>query len=207
MHSFCIGSFVFGRFAHQYRPTKRAWLLSTNLIQTALILVATLVCWTSTSKEFTSASALLVVALLAFAASGQTSLAVTVGLAELNTTMVTGAIVSTSLPAIHGILADAVIEIATLNDPRLFRADDAARNRRLLYVTSYAVGCIVGAVMGFGAIGSLFFVSVIKLIVSASFLLNRGRAAARFPEAAGSGDDSYEMGSPVAKAPSSPWRN
>ena len=34
------------------------------------------------------------VALLAFAASGQTSMAVTVGLAELNTTMVTGAIVS-----------------------------------------------------------------------------------------------------------------
>lgn len=94
MHSFSIGSFVFGRFAHQSRPKKRGWLLSTSLIQTALILVASLLSWTLTSKDITTAPALTVVALLAFAASGQTSMAVTVGLAELNTTMVTGAIVS-----------------------------------------------------------------------------------------------------------------
>lgn len=40
----------------------------------------------------------MVVALLAFAPSGQTSMAVTVGLPELNTSMVTGAIVSAGLP-------------------------------------------------------------------------------------------------------------
>jgi uncharacterized membrane protein YoaK (UPF0700 family) len=69
-------------------------LLSTSLIQTALILMASLLSWTSTPKNVTSVSALMVVALLAFAASGQTSMAATVGLAELNTIMVTGAIVS-----------------------------------------------------------------------------------------------------------------
>ena len=100
-----------------------------------------------------------------------------------------------------------MIEIGVLNDPRLLQADNAARNRRLLYIASYAVGCIIGAVVGFGKTGSLFFVAAMKLIISASFLLNRGRAAARYSEAAGSGDDNHEMGTPVSKAPSSPWRN
>jgi uncharacterized membrane protein YoaK (UPF0700 family) len=56
--------------------------------------VAACLHWTSTSKDLTSVSALIIVGLLAFAAAGQTSLAVTVDLSELNTTMVTGAIVS-----------------------------------------------------------------------------------------------------------------
>ncbi|GAB7322380.1 hypothetical protein MBLNU13_g03338t1 [Cladosporium sp. NU13] len=186
---FCIGSFVFGRCAHQSRPKKRGLLLSTSLMQTALVLVASLLSWVSTPKDITSASTLIVVALLAFAASGQTSMAVTVGLAELNTTMVTGAI------------------IAMLNDPRLLHADNAARIRRLLYVSSYAAGCIIGAVVSLGPTGSLFVISAVKLIISASFLLNRGRAAARHPEAARSGEESYETGTPAPKAPSSPWRN
>lgn len=149
----------------------------------------------------------MVVALLAFAASGQTSMAVTVGLAELNTTMVTGAIVSIGTYATQRPTADERVKIAMLNDPRLLHADNAARNRRLLYVSSYAAGCVIGAVVGFGPTGSLFVISAMKLIISASFLLNRGRAAARYPKAAGSGDESYEMGTPVSKAPSSPWRN
>jgi uncharacterized membrane protein YoaK (UPF0700 family) len=166
-----------------------------------------MLCWISTSKDITSASALTVVALLAFAASGQTSMAVTVGLAELNTTMVTGAVVSTGLPAVHRPPANTCFEIAMLNDPRLLHADNAARNRRLLYISSYAAGCIIGAIVSFGLSGSLFLISATKLIISASFLLNRGQAAARYPEAAGSGDESYEMGTPISKAPSSPWRN
>jgi len=207
MHSFCIGSFFFGRFAHQSRPKKRGWLLSTSLIQTALTLVASLLSWTSTSKDITNVSALMVVALLAFAASGQTSMAVTVGLAELNTTMVTGAIVSVGVSAVHPPPANTNFEIATLNDPRLLHADNAARNRRLLYVSSYATGCIIGAVVSFGPTGSLFLIAAMKLVISVSFLLNRGRAASRYPEAAGSGDESYEMGTPISKAPTSPWRN
>lgn len=182
-------------------------MLSTSLTQTILIIVASLLSWSSASKDITNASALMVVALLAFAASGQTSMAVTVGLAELNTTMVTGAIVSIGIHAVQRPPANTRIEIAMLNDSRLVHADNAVRNRRLLYVSSYAAGCIIGAVVSFGPTGSLFLISAIKLIISASFLSNRGRAAARFPEAAGSGDESYEMGTPVSKAPPSPWRN
>lgn len=149
----------------------------------------------------------MVVAFLAFAASGQTSVAVTVGLPELNTTMVTGAIVSIDVLAVRRALANTNFEIATLNDPRLLHTDNAGRNRRLLYVSSYAAGCIVGAVMSFGPTGSLFLIAAVKLIISASFLLNRGRAAAKYPEAAGSGDETYELGTPISKAPSGPWRN
>jgi hypothetical protein len=95
-----------------------------------------------------------------------------------------------------------------LNDPRLLRVVNAARNRRLLYVSSYAAGCIIGAIVSFGPSGSFFLISAMKLIISASFLLNRGRAAAaRYPETTASGDESYEMGTPVSKAPSSLWRN
>jgi uncharacterized membrane protein YoaK (UPF0700 family) len=207
MHRFCIGSVIFGRLAHRYRSKKRGWLLSTSLIQTVLVLVASLLCWTSVSQDITSATALMAVALLAFAASGQTSMAVTVGLSELNTIMVTGAIVSSCILGVNRPSANTMIEIAVLNDPRLLHAENAGRNRRLLYVASYAVGCIIGEVVSFGVTGSLFFVTAVKLVMSASFLLNRGRLAARFSGAAGSGDDNYEMGTPVSKAPSSLWRD
>jgi uncharacterized membrane protein YoaK (UPF0700 family) len=76
----------------------------------------------------------MVVALLAFAASGQTNMAATLGLAELNTTMVTGAIVSIGIYTAQRAPANARVEIAMLNDSRLLHTDNAARNRRLLYV-------------------------------------------------------------------------
>jgi hypothetical protein len=100
-----------------------------------------------------------------------------------------------------------MVKISTLNDPRLLQTDNAARNRRLLYILSYASGCIIGATMSFGTTGSLFVISAMKLIVTASFLLNRGRAAGRFADAAGLRDERYEMASPLSKAPLSPWRN
>jgi hypothetical protein len=68
-------------------------------------------------------------------------------------------------------------------------------------MASYAVECIVGAIMSFEARGSLVFVSAMKLVVSVSFLLNRGRAAARLSEAPGSENENYGLVTPVSKAP------
>jgi uncharacterized membrane protein YoaK (UPF0700 family) len=85
---------VFGRLAHHYSARRRTWLISSTLVQTILTLAAALLQWITAPREITGIPALAIVALLAFAASGQTSMAVTVGLAELNTSMVTGAIVS-----------------------------------------------------------------------------------------------------------------
>ena len=84
---------MFSRLAHHARPRKRAWLLLTTFAQAALIMLAASVQRLIQPSDAASATSLLIVALLSLAASGQTSVAVTVGLAELNTSMVTGAIV------------------------------------------------------------------------------------------------------------------
>lgn len=89
---------MFSRLAHRARPRKRAWLILTTFVQAALVMIAASTQWLIQPSNAASATALLIVALLSFAASGQTSVAVTIGLAELNTTMVTGAIVSGKNP-------------------------------------------------------------------------------------------------------------
>ena len=93
--SFMIGSFVFGQLAHQVRTRKRGWLILTTFIQALFILVVALVERSSDEpRQGTGPRALAIVGLLSFAQAGQVSLAIGVGLAELNTTMITGAVVS-----------------------------------------------------------------------------------------------------------------
>ena len=69
----------------------------------------------------------------------------------------------------------------------------------MFFVGSYVVGCIIGATMSFGTVGSLLFVCAIKLVISVSFLLNRGKARSRFPALATAGDERYELDTPVVK--------
>jgi hypothetical protein len=90
-----IGSFVFGQLAHRVRTRKRGWLILTTFIQALFILVVALVARSSDEpRKGTGPRALAIVGLLSFAQAGQVSLAIGVGLAELNTTMITGAVVS-----------------------------------------------------------------------------------------------------------------
>ena len=51
--------------------------------------------------------------------------------------------------------------------------------------------------MTFGTVGSLLFVCAIKLVISVSFLLNRGRAASRFPALATAWEEHHELDTPV----------
>jgi uncharacterized membrane protein YoaK (UPF0700 family) len=173
------------------------------LVQAILTLVAALLQWVTVPGKVTNASSLVIVALLAFAASGQNSMAITVGLAELNTSMVTGAIVS--IDSLSSVVhtttpANTVVKVSTLNDPRIFEADNRARNRCVFFVASYAAGCIVGATMTFETVGSLLLVCAIKLVIGISFLLNRGNAAPRFPAAATAQEEHYELDTPGMKA-------
>jgi len=78
-------------------------------------------------------------------------------------------------------------------------ADNPARTRRVFFVASYAAGCIVGAVMSFGTVGSLLLVCAVKVVISVSFLFNRGKATSRFPTSAWVGDEHYELDAPVLK--------
>ncbi|KAM0720033.1 hypothetical protein Q7P37_004168 [Cladosporium fusiforme] len=180
--SFCVGSFAFARLAHQARARKCSWLLFTTSVQVILMLAAFFLQVLNTSNESASLLALAIVALLSFAASGQTSLAVTVGLAELNTAMVTGALVS------------------VLNDPKVLIGSNPVRTRRLWFIASYAAGCLIGAAMNLEAAGTLFLAFVIKLSISASFLFNRGQAVGRFQEETGPEEEAHAMVSPVVKS-------
>lgn len=92
------------------------------------------------------------------------------------------------------------VKIAVLNDPKVLKAEDPARNRRLFFIASYAVGCILGAIVSVGPTKTLFFVSAMKLMISASFLLNRGRPAARFADVARFEEGSINLVSPSVKA-------
>jgi hypothetical protein len=53
--------------------------------------------------------------------------------------------------------------------------------------------------MSFGTVGSLLSVCAIKLVISVSFLLNRGKSS-RFPAATTAGDERYELDTPTVKA-------
>jgi hypothetical protein len=67
-----------------------------------LVLVVALVERSGVPGEETGPRALAIVGLLSFAQAGQVSLAIGVGLAELNTTMITGAVVSfCSIPTLY----------------------------------------------------------------------------------------------------------
>lgn len=61
-----------------------------------LVLVVALIEQSGIPGSETGPRALAIVGILSFAQSGQVSLAIGVGLAELNTTMITGAVVSLS---------------------------------------------------------------------------------------------------------------
>jgi len=94
VYSFIIGSFIFGQLAHRVRTRRRSWLLLTTFFQAMLVLVVALVERSGVPGQETGPRALAIVGLLSFAQAGQVSLAIGVGLAELNTTMITGAVVS-----------------------------------------------------------------------------------------------------------------
>lgn len=66
----------------------------TTFFQAILMLVVALVEMSGVPGQETGPRALAIVGLLSFAQAGQVSLAIGVGLAEINTTMITGAVVS-----------------------------------------------------------------------------------------------------------------
>ncbi|KAK4540390.1 hypothetical protein LTR36_009247 [Oleoguttula mirabilis] len=157
MAAFVSGVAAFGHLARCMRQRRRAWLLTSNLLQTAFLFAATAIRYWA-PRTTSGPAALGVVALLAFASGGQVVGAVSVGLPELNTTMITGTLVQLS------------------NDPKLFHVKNAPRNRRLIFYASLLSGCFIGvaAVRYRDATLGLLLAAVIKAVASVSFLFNRG---------------------------------
>lgn len=90
---FIVGGVIFGQIGNKVRQCRRGWLCATTSLQFLLFAAATAV-RAFAPKDDVGGPALAVIALLALASAGQITLAVGVGLAELNTTMITGSMVS-----------------------------------------------------------------------------------------------------------------
>lgn len=110
-----------------------------------------------------TSGALAILALCAFAESGQVSTALNVNMPELNTTMITGAL------------------ILLVTDKNFFKLHNPKRNRRALFFLSYLVGSYAGE----GAMNIstptvvLIVVAAYKCALVISFLFNRGMVQRR----------------------------
>lgn len=126
MGVFIAGAIFFGHLGHVSRQRRRIWLLIANSFQALLMLAAAAIRYWG-SRESTGPGAMGILACLAFAESGQIANALNVSMPELNTTMITGAL----------------IQLCT--DKDILRLHNTKRNRRLLFFTAMLLGCFMGA--------------------------------------------------------------
>ncbi|KAI7355418.1 hypothetical protein KC354_g10793 [Hortaea werneckii] len=154
---FVLGAAFFGHLSRYVHQKRRAWLLASNLFQTVLLFAATAIRHWAPHSE-TGPATLGILALTSFASGGQIVGAVTVGMAELNTTMITGTLVQLS------------------NDSKLFKPRNPTRNRRLGFFVSLLIGCFagVGAVRYRDASVGLLVAACVKGLASVSFIFNHG---------------------------------
>lgn len=162
---FFAGSAIFGHLGNWLGQKRRLWLVITNLIQTTLVLAAAALRFWGSDEE-KGPFALGVIALLSFACGGQISLALCVRMPELNTTMVTGALVQFAV------------------DVDIFKKNNPARNRRAAFYFSVLAGAFVGAVVGRFASPTLaiLLVGILKALVTVMFLFNcaKGKKAREY---------------------------
>ena len=89
---FIVGGAIFGQIGNKIRQRRRGWLCAATGFQFLLFAAAT-ARRSFAPKDDIGGPALAVIALTALASAGQITLAVGVGLPELNTTMITGSMV------------------------------------------------------------------------------------------------------------------
>jgi uncharacterized membrane protein YoaK (UPF0700 family) len=151
---FVGGGILFGQLGNIAGPRRRAWLLASNWMQTALVFAATAL---HHFGSRTSSEALGVVALLAFASGGQVALARTVEVPEITTAMVTSA----------------YIDVAVGTWP--IKWDDRPRNRRILFILNLVIGSFIGAAAYryVGASLAFLLAALVKLAVSVAMFFNK----------------------------------
>ncbi|KXT17765.1 hypothetical protein AC579_3647 [Pseudocercospora musae] len=154
---FIFGAIFFGHLGHVSRQRRRIWLLISNSFQAILMLAAAAIrYWVSRNR--TGSGAMAIIACLAFAESGQIANALNVSMPELNTTMITGAL----------------IQLCT--DKDIFKVHNTKRNRRLAFFTAMLAGCFIGtAVLAKRSPSAVIVVvAAMKGALVISFLFNRG---------------------------------
>ncbi|KAF2171394.1 hypothetical protein M409DRAFT_50841 [Zasmidium cellare ATCC 36951] len=159
---FILGAAFFGHLGHISRQRRRVWLLTSNAFQALLMLSAAAIRY-FVSRSPTGPGALAILSLLAFSASGQIANALNVAMPELNTTMVTGAL----------------IQLCT--DRKIFALHNVKRNRRLAFFCAMLCGCFIGAsIVRYRSPSAVLVVcAATKGAIFLSFFCNRGMVERR----------------------------
>ncbi|KAK4506455.1 hypothetical protein PRZ48_000187 [Zasmidium cellare] len=159
---FILGAAFFGHLGHISRQRRRIWLLTSNAFQALLMLSAAAIRY-FVSRSPTGPGALAILSLLSFSASGQIANALNVSMPELNTTMITGAL----------------IQLCT--DRKIFAWHNVKRNRRLAFYVSMLVGCFIGAsIVKYRSPSAVLVVcAATKGAIFLSFFFNRGMVEKR----------------------------
>jgi uncharacterized membrane protein YoaK (UPF0700 family) len=154
---FILGALFFGHLGHVSRQRRRVWLLVSNALQAFLLLAAAAIRYFVSRKQ-TGPGALAILALLSFAEAGQIATALNVNMPELNTTMITGAL----------------IQLCT--DPDILKLRNPKRDRRLAFFVALLLGCFVGAgtMRWRSPTAALVVAAAIKWFLVITFFFNRG---------------------------------
>lgn len=152
---FLAAGWLTGQLSHVIGGRKRWWLVSCNLLQTALVFTVAGIQYRYGSSD-RGPVALGVIALLAFAAGGQVVQSRSLRITEISTAMATAAWV------------DLVM------DGKLFVLHNRPRNRRLAFLIALAVGSLVGAAVyrQLGSAAAIAISAAGKLLVTILFLFS-----------------------------------
>jgi uncharacterized membrane protein YoaK (UPF0700 family) len=163
---FILGCWIPGQLGHLIGCRQRWWLMLNNFFQMLLVLAASMLQlrylgWNSGPRlgnMVIDRTSMCVVALLAFSAGGQVSLARSLRMTEITTANATSAYID------------------MLIDDNLFNPYNRSRNRRLCFLFTLCAGAFSGgfAYQKFGSSTTLFISSVGKTLVTIMFLFNKG---------------------------------
>jgi uncharacterized membrane protein YoaK (UPF0700 family) len=123
---FILGSWLMGQIGNFFGCRRRWWLLTSSAVQTALVFVACGLQYRHGVAD-ADATALGVIALLAFSSGGQVAMAKSLQITEITTAMATAAYVDIFI------------------DQRMFEWANRSRNRRVLFLLSLLLGSFAGA--------------------------------------------------------------
>ncbi|KAH2976495.1 hypothetical protein KXW58_006767 [Aspergillus fumigatus] len=154
--AFVAGGLVMGQIGNYFGVRKRLWLLTTSLIQTAMVYAAAAIQY-SVPLHRDGPAAFAVIFLLAFSSGGQVAMSRSLKITEITTAMATAAYV------------DVVV------DPGLIKLSNRPRNRRVLFLAMLTAGCFAGA-FAQRAVNStlaLILCAIGKSIVTLVFLFNK----------------------------------
>ncbi len=152
---FLAAGWLTGQLGHIVGPRCRLWLIVCNLLQAVLVFAAGTIQHVY-GVELQGSRAIVVIALLAFAAGSQVVQSRSLAMTEISTAMATAAWVDLMI------------------DPRLFAVKNRPRTRRIIFLVTLAVGSLLGAVTyrSCGSSVAIFISASGKVVVAFLYLFS-----------------------------------